>query len=200
VFLVVAGSTVCVLEASIVNSMGHVIVQDPMWDGPFNSWHLDWEDGVAHIKSYRLQDFVLGEGACYHDAQAEFVVRCSYNKAGVREPWLEYKMYYCKYGTPERGKKSMNQSDFIQDPSMKSNSGPGSRDRLDHDSIHRDCQCRFSAIKLVPNDRIPSGTTKLLFKQRFHVNREGRAAHGTRCSDSVGLPSQMAHKLSPECR
>lgn len=98
-------------------------------------------------------------------------------------------MYYCEYGTPERGKKSMFSLNFIQDPSTKKNFDPGGRDRLDHDFHHKGCHCRFSAIILLPDDHIQPGFTKLLYKHRTHVNAVGVACHGTTCPDSVGLTS-----------
>lgn len=115
------------------------IVQDPPYEGPFNSLMLNWSNGTAYIKSSRLHDFVSGEGSCHSDAKTEFVTRCSYKGGGTRHNWESYAMYYCKYGTPERGKKSMISSNFIQDPSTKAKFGPGSRDRLDHDSHHKGC-------------------------------------------------------------
>lgn len=58
----------------------------------------------------------------------------------------------------------MLSSNFVQDPSTKKKFGPCNKDTLDYDSHHKGCQCRFSVIKLQPNDHIPPGITKLLYE------------------------------------
>ena len=182
-----------------------VLVQDqirtscPLFQGTFNSYQLDWYAGEAYIKSHRLKDFVIGEGTCYEDSPTRFVTRCSMSQP-KRKGWVSYTQYVCQFGTVDRGKKSMCSSAYIVDPSTLPRSGPGSRNRLDHDSHHKGCQAKFSAIELEPNDQIPPGTTKIIFKNRFHVNKNGEPCHGSAASGCSGLPSQMARSLSEETR
>jgi hypothetical protein len=179
---------------------GHVKVQDPPWKGTFNSYQLNWTHDVCYIKTDRLNDFVQGEAKYYLEAPTRFVKRCSYVEPGKRNGWLSYAQFFCEFGTSDRGKKSLSSSQFIQDPATKPKSGPGSRDRLDHDNQHKGCLCRFSAIEQEPSDSIPPNTTKLIFRHRLHVGKDGRPCHGTANPRSVGLPSQMAHSLSAETR
>jgi hypothetical protein len=176
-----------------------VLVQDPPVKGYFNSHDLNWIDDVAYIKSDRLQDFVEGEAACYEEAPCRFIKRSSYNY-NKRPGWLSYALYQCQFGTMDRGSKSLCSSQFIEDPSTKPKSSPGSRTRLDHATYHKECQCKFSAIELKPNESIPPDTTKLIFKSRFHVNKQGLPCHGTADQSSHGLSTQMAHSLSSETR
>jgi hypothetical protein len=177
-----------------------VRVEDPPFKGPFNSYQIDWVDDVSYINSDRLSDFVEGEGSRHGEAPTRFVKRCSYNRPGRRRTWLSYGRYFCQYGTENRGKKSMSSSQFIQDPASKPKIGAGSRDRLDHDSVHKGCQCKFSAIEVIPNARIPPNTMKLIYRHRSHVDKDGVPCHGSANPASRHLPSQMAHTLSPKTR
>ena len=179
---------------------GRPLVQDPAWEGPFNSYQIDWYKDVAFIRTDRLQDFVQGEGSREEEAPTRFVRRCSYVEPGKRHTWQSYARYFCQYGTADRGKKGIRSSQFIQDPATKPKSGRGSRDRLDHDSHHKGCQCKFSAIALQPSDVYLPNTTKLIYKRRSHVDKDGRPCHGTADPGCTGLPSQMAHSLSAETR
>jgi hypothetical protein len=152
---------------------GRQPVQDPHWEGPFNSYQLDWYKDVAFIRTDRLHDFVQGEGSIEEEAPTRFVRRCSYVEPGKRHTWQSYARYFCQYGTADRGKKGMRSSQLIQDPATKPKSGRGSRDRLDHDSHHKGCQCKFNATALQLSDEYLPNTTKLIYRCRSHVDKDG---------------------------